>query len=313
MTTGIDMQNSTILVVDDDESVRKLIQMTLRRQGHRCTVAANSQEARQLLDTEPFALLLSDIHMPGESGLDLVAHVKSTYDDMAVIIITVIDDIETAQRALSLDIYGYMVKPVDKNQIVIGVANALRRRQLELIKNNQSRELEEKIKHRTRKLSETVKKLKARESELAAKMEELHELNAALKVLLNNRDADRLTLEQNIQSNVQKFILPRIEKLKKDTIKSKQIQSEFRLLEASLNDLVAPFARQISSEYFGLTPNEIKVALLIKQGMTTKEIAKELNLSVNTIMTHRYKIRSKLGIKNQTKNLQVFLKQFPRQ
>jgi DNA-binding NarL/FixJ family response regulator len=313
MITGIDMQNSTILVVDDDESVRKLIQMTLRRQGHRCTVAANSQEARQLLDVEPFALLLSDIHMPGESGLDLVAHVKSTYDDMAVIIITVIDDIETAQRALSLDIYGYMVKPIDKNQIVIGVANALRRRQLELKKKNQSRELEEKIEHRTRKLSETVEKLKARESELAAKMDELHELNTALKVLLNNRDTDRLTLEQNIQSNVQKFILPSIERLKKSTIKNKQIQSEFRLLEASLNDLMAPFARQISSDYFGLTPNEIKVALLIKQGMTTKEIAKELNLSVNTIMTHRYKIRSKLGIKNQTKNLQVFLKQFPRQ
>jgi DNA-binding NarL/FixJ family response regulator len=313
MTTGIDMQNSSILVVDDDEAVRKLIHMTLRRQGYRCTAAANSQEARQLLDVEPFALLLSDIHMPGESGLDLVAHVKSSYVDMAVIIVTVIDDIETAQRALSLDIYGYMVKPIDKNQIVIGVTNALRRRQLELKQKHQSRELEEKINRRTRELSETVEKLKVRESELAAKMEELHELNTALKVLLNNRETDRLTLEENIQSNVRKFILPSIERLKKGTIKSKQIQSEFRLLEASLNDLVAPFARQISSDYFGLTPNEIKVALLIKQGMTTKEIAKELNLSVNTIMTHRYKIRSKLGIKNQTKNLQVFLKQFPRQ
>jgi DNA-binding NarL/FixJ family response regulator len=251
--------------------------------------------------------------MPGESGLDLVAHVKSAYEDMAVIIITVIDDIETAQRALSLDIYGYMVKPVDKNQIVIGVANALRRRELELKHKNQSRELEEQINHRTRELSETVEKLKARESELAAKMEELHELNTALKVLLNNRETDRVTLEENIQSNVKKLILPCIERLKKGAIKSKRIQSEFQLLETSLNDLVAPFARQISSDYFGLTPNEIKVALLIKQGMTTKEIAKELNLSVNTIMTHRYKIRSKLGIKNQTKNLQVFLKQFPRQ
>ncbi|MGD9008997.1 MAG: response regulator [Desulfobacteraceae bacterium] len=313
MTTGIDIQNSGILVVDDDEAVRKLIHLTLRRQGYRCTAAANSQEARQLLDVEPFALLLSDIHMPGESGLDLVAHVKSSYEDMAVIIVTVIDDIETAQRALSLDIYGYMVKPIDKNQIVIGVTNALRRRQLELKQKNQSRELEEKINRRTRELSETVEKLKVRESELAAKMEELHELNTALKVLLNNRETDRLTLEENIQSNVRKFILPSIERLKKGTIKSKQIQSEFGLLEASLNDLVAPFARQISSDYFGLTPNEIKVALLIKQGMTTKEIAKELNLSVNTIMTHRYKIRSKLGIKNQTKNLQVYLKQFPRQ
>lgn len=309
----MDMQNKSILVVDDDESVRKLIQITLRRQGHRCTTAANSQKARQLLDIEPFALLLSDIHMPGESGLDLVAHVKSTYEDVAVIIITVVDDIETAQRALSLDIYGYIVKPIDKNQILIGVANALRRRELELKQKNQSRELEKKIKHRTRELFETVEKLKARESELAAKMEELQELNTALKVLLNNRETDRATLEEDIQSNVQKLILPCIERLKKGTIKSKQIQSEFQLLETSLNDLVAPFARQISSEYFGLTPNEIKVALLIKQGMTTKEIAKELNLSANTIMTHRYKIRSKLGIKNQTKNLQVYLNQFPRQ
>jgi DNA-binding response OmpR family regulator len=215
MTTGMDLQNKSILVVDDDESVRKLIQITLRRQGHRCTTAANSQEARQLLDGEPFALLLSDIHMPGESGLDLVAHVKSAYEDMAVIIITVIDDIETAQRALSLDIYGYMVKPVDKNQIVIGVANALRRRELELKHKNQSRELEEQINHRTRELSETVEKLKARESELAAKMEELHELNTALKVLLNNRETDRVTLEENIQSNVKKLILPCIERLKK--------------------------------------------------------------------------------------------------
>jgi DNA-binding CsgD family transcriptional regulator len=206
-----------------------------------------------------------------------------------------------------------MVKPIDRNQIVIGVANALRRRELELGQKNQSRELENKIKDRTRQHTETVEKLKARESELAAKMEELQELNTALKVLLNNRETDRVTLEENILSNVQKLILPCVERLKKGALKRKQIQGEFQLLETSLNDLVAPFARQISSEFFGLTPNEIKVALLIKQGMTTKEIAKELNLSVNTIMTHRYKIRSKLGIKNQTKNLQVFLKQFPRQ
>lgn len=307
------MQNKSILVVDDDESVRKLIQITLQRQGYRCVAAANSQEARQLLDVEPFALLLSDIHMPGESGLDLVAYVKSTFGDMAVIIITVIDDIETAQRALSLDIYGYIVKPIDKNQIMISVTNALRRRQLELKQKNQSRKLEKKVKHRTRELSETVEKLRARESELAAKMEELQELNTALKVLLNNRETDRLTLEENIQSNVQKFILPCIERLKRGTVKNKQIQSEFRLLETSLKDLAAPFARQVSSDYFGLTPNEIKVALLIKEGLTTKEIARELNLSVNTIMTHRFKIRTKMGLKHKTKNLQVYLKQFPRQ
>jgi DNA-binding NarL/FixJ family response regulator len=299
--------------MDPDASARKAIRSTLRGQGYRCATAENSQLARQLLDIEPFALLWSDIHRPDGSGLDLVTHVTSTYKDMAVIITTVADDIETSQRALSLGIYGYLVKPVGKSQAVIGVANALRRRELELIHKSQSRRLEEKINHRTQELSETVEKLKTRESELAVKMQELHELNTALKVLLNNRETDRITLEDNIQSNVQKLIKPCIERLKKSTLPSKRIQSEFQLLETSLEELVAPFARQISSDYYGLTPNEIKVALLIKQGMTTKEIAAELNLSANTIMTHRYKIRSKLGIKNQAKNLQVYLNQFPSQ
>jgi DNA-binding NarL/FixJ family response regulator len=313
MTNRSDRKHESILVVDDDEAVRKLIQITLRHQGYQCMVAANSKEARQRLEVEPFTLVLSDIHMPGESGLDLVAHVKSTYEDTVVIIITVIDDIETAQRALSLDIYGYMVKPIDKNQIVIGVANALRRRQLELKQKNHSRNLEQQINHRTLELMEAVETLKAREFELAAKTAELEELNTALKVLLKNRETDRITLEENLQANVRRVILPCIERLKKGSAKSKQIQSEYRLLENSLHDLLSPFARQISSDYFGLTPNEINVALLIKEGMSTKEIAREMNLSVNTIMTHRYKIRTKLGIKNNTKNLQVYLKQFPHQ
>ena len=313
MIANMDLQDRSILVVDDDESVRKLIHNTLRREGYRCVEAANSQQGRHLLDIEPFALMVSDIHMPEESGLDLIAHVNSTFEDTAVVIITMTNDIETTQRALSLDIYGYMVKPVDRNQIVIGVANALRRRQLELEQKHHRKDLEAKIQHQARKLAETVETLKVRESELAIKMKELEGLNAAVKVLMNSREADRINLEENIQSNVRQFILPCINRLKKESGKNQKIQSEFQLLETSLNDLLAPFARQISADYYGLTPNEIKVALLIKQGMTTKEIARELNLSVNTIMTHRYKIRTKLGIKNKARNLQVHLKQFPHQ
>lgn len=313
MIANMDLQDRSILVVDDDASVRKLIHSTLQREGYRCVEAANSQEGRHLLASEPFALLVSDIHMPEESGLDLIAHVNSTFEDTAVVIITMTDDIETTQRALSLDIYGYMVKPVDRNQIVMGVANALRRRQLELEQKHHCQDLEAKIQHQARKLAEIVETLKDRESELAMKMKELEGLNAAVKVLMNSREADRINLEENIQSNVRQFILPCINRLKKESGKNQKIQSEFQLLETSLNDLLAPFARQISADYYGLTPNEIKVALLIKQGMTTKEIARELNLSVNTIMTHRYKIRTKLGIKNKARNLQVHLKQFPHQ
>jgi DNA-binding NarL/FixJ family response regulator len=313
MTISLDIQNKSVLVVDSDASVRNDIRSALRGQGYRCVTAENSRAARQLLDIEPFALLWSDMDLSDESGFDLVSQASSIDKGMAVILTTTADDSEMAQRALAIEIYGYLVKPIDGNQAMIVVANALRRRELELMQKSQRRKLEENINHRTLELSETVEKLKSRESELAAKNQELLELNTALKVLLNNRETDRITLEENIQSNVQKLIMPCLERLKKGTPHSKRVQSEFQLLESGLKELVAPFARQISSDFFGLTPNEIKVALLIKQGMSTKEIAAELNLSVNTIMTHRYKIRSKLGIKNQTKNLQVYLNQFPNQ
>ncbi|MCG8310280.1 MAG: response regulator [Cytophagales bacterium] len=289
-----------ILVVDDDAAIRKLIGKILHRQGFSYANAASVSEAKKLLAAKSFALLLNDICMPGESGLDLVAHVKSYYKDTSVIIVTTLTDMGIARRLLEMDIYEYIVKPVKRSQLVISVANALRRRELELKEKACKKNLEQKVLDLTNRLQKTVDRLSVREKEL-------EELNSALQVLLKKRENDRSSIEENVMSNVQKLILPSVQRMKANARQSERFQLDLRLIESGLNELVSPFAKNIASNYFKLTPNEVKVAALIKQGMRTKEIARNLNLSVNTIMTHRYNIRSKLGIKNKNQNLQVYL------
>ena len=142
-----------LLIVDDDAAVRDLLEMILERNGYSCWSAANALEARDLLKRHLFDLILCDIQMPGESGLEFCRFVRSEYLDTAVVIVSVIDDLETAREALCMGIYGYAVKPVDTNQILINVANALRRRELEILTRTHQENLERQIREKTAELS----------------------------------------------------------------------------------------------------------------------------------------------------------------
>ena len=79
------------------------------------------------------------------------------------------------------------------------------------------------------------------------------------------------------------------------------------ILESNLSEAVSPFLHRLSSKYLGLTPMEIRVASLIKQGKSTKEIAELFGLSLRTIESHRESIREKIGIKNKKANLRTHL------
>ena len=79
------------------------------------------------------------------------------------------------------------------------------------------------------------------------------------------------------------------------------------IIEAHLNDIVSPFLRNLSSAYLSLTPREIEVATLVKEGKTTKEITKLLNISTAAVDFHRKNLRSKFGIKSKKTNLRSFL------
>jgi response regulator RpfG family c-di-GMP phosphodiesterase len=125
---------SNILIVDDDSSVRSLLRQILVGDGHDCLEAADAAGARELLESRPFDLVVSDVMMPGESGLDLAGHVRSAHPNTAVVLITAVDDLRTAGAARNMGVYNYVVKPSEVSQISISVADALWRRE-EMLKN----------------------------------------------------------------------------------------------------------------------------------------------------------------------------------
>lgn len=134
-----------ILVVDDEFPIRKLLKRILEAADYDCDVAEDVPAAKKLLGSRPFQLLLTDIIMPGESGLDLVRHVKQKYPDTAPVIVSSIDDPAHAAMALDLNVYGYIIKPFDQNQVMISVQNALIRRNLELAATNRQAVLERRF------------------------------------------------------------------------------------------------------------------------------------------------------------------------
>jgi len=155
-----------------------------------------------------------------------------------------------------------------------------------------------------RKRSELT--LLLREEELGAKTRELEEVNTALKVLLKRREEDRKETEEKISTNIQDLVLPHLAKMKKRLSGARE-KSQINTIESILKGIISPFTQKLSSRMLNLTPKEIQVANLIRDGKTTKEIAEHLDVSKSAIDTHRHHIRKKLGLRNKRVNLTSFL------
>ena len=155
-------------------------------------------------------------------------------------------------------------------------------------------------------LKQAEEEAKKREQEVHSKSRNLEEVNTALKVLLKRREDDKNELEEKVLLNVRELAVPYIEKLKKTRLSSNQF-IYLTILEKSLNDIISPFLHNMKVKYSKLTPTEIQVANLVKEGRTSKEMSELLNLSTRAVDFHRGNIRRKLGLKNKRSNLQSFL------
>jgi len=151
-----------------------------------------------------------------------------------------------------------------------------------------------------------ITKRKRAEEEVKIKTLNLEEVNAALKVLLKQRDQDKSEMEDKILSNVQKLVLPYIERLKRKKI-DEETNTYLGIIETNLQNILSPFVQKLSSIYLRFTPTEIRVANLIREGKTIKEIAGVLGVSENAINHHRQNIRNKLAITKQKTNLRTYL------
>jgi PAS domain S-box-containing protein len=161
-----------------------------------------------------------------------------------------------------------------------------------------------KVENNVRKNTESA--LRSRELELKEKQINLEEMNSALRVLLKQRDEDKSGIESNIITNIKSSVFPYLEKLKLSGLREVQ-KSYLSEVELQLRDIASSYIKELSSGYIGLSPCEIQVATLIKEGKSSKEIASLLNISLNTVLSHRYYIRIKTGLKGKKINLSAYL------
>jgi PAS domain S-box-containing protein len=152
-------------------------------------------------------------------------------------------------------------------------------------------------------LQSTLNKL---ESRVRDRTIELEEINTALSVLLKKRDEDKKELEEIIRTNIDQLVMPFLHKLKTNLSFEENIIF-LNILETNLSNIVSPFINHLSSAYRKLTPKEIQIAELIKQGKRSKEIAELFNLSVGTVNMHRNNIRHKLNLSSKGANLRSSL------
>lgn len=145
---------SKILLVDDEPFICELLSRWLTSDGYECSSAHNGEDALKALGDDSFQLIVSDIMMPGMSGIDLLTIVRKLFPDVAVIMATAVDDRKTGIMTLEIGAYGYIIKPFDRNEISINVANALERRRLTLVSREYEHELEKKVMERTTQIRE---------------------------------------------------------------------------------------------------------------------------------------------------------------
>jgi PAS domain S-box-containing protein len=181
-------------------------------------------------------------------------------------------------------------------------------------------ELEIRVAQRTAALEKSNRKLRAeiqnrkmaqralkeKREELEAQSEDLSEVNAALRVLLQQREADRIELEKKVLSNINELVRPQLDRLAGKKL-DRRTTALLRVIESNLDDIVSPLAHRLNLELVRLSPTETQVANFIRQGKHTKEIAGLMGVATSTVDFHRTNIRRKLNLASRSINLKTYL------
>ncbi|MEE9219037.1 MAG: HD domain-containing phosphohydrolase [Acidobacteriota bacterium] len=160
-----------ILIVDDEETIRELLMDGLGGEGYDCKSCSSARDALSLLQNEPFDLMLSDIDMPGTSGVQLLQDVKSAKLNTDVIMVTGVVDTETAINSIRMGASDYVTKPFNLDEVLLIVERTLEKRRLIQENRDYQRNLETRVQERT--------------AELESKNQEVEELFTELKIAFN--------------------------------------------------------------------------------------------------------------------------------
>lgn len=148
-----------ILVVDDETAACKLLSVILEAPAFRCATAGSGEEALTFLQREGFDAVISDLHMPGISGMELLTRVRRRYPYMAFLVTTGVDDVDVGVQAMRCGADDYLVKPLQESAVLASLESALHKRQLERQVENYRQHLEEMVAERTAQLQDALQQI----------------------------------------------------------------------------------------------------------------------------------------------------------
>ena len=300
-----------ILIVDDEVVVTSQLEALLTSVGYSVVgVAFSSEEAVSMArETEP-DLILMDIFMEGKtSGINAAQKIKDELN-IPIIFISGYAEEELVSKAKEVEPLGYLLKPFQANQVTTSIEVALHKFKMDKKFKEAYDRLEKEFLERNEELIKAYETIKERQQELEIRSLELEETNAVLKILLERREEDKRELEEKVLGNVKTLVDPYLRKLRETDLSPTQ-NIFLQILESNLKDLTAPFLRNLAMKYTGLTPKEVQVAALVKDGKNTKQIAELIDTTVRAVEFHRHSLRDKLELRNKKVNLRTFLMSLP--
>jgi putative two-component system response regulator len=192
-------ERTTVLVVDDEDGIRQALTRFLTRLGYQVQAAANAKEALEHVAADHPQAMLCDIRMPETSGVELLPKVLAQDPDLAVIMLTAIDEPRTAIECLKLGAYDYLIKPVDLDELEVSLLHALRQRQLEVDRRELEQWLAREVAVRTRDLEERTSAIEEIALDALAAARDWSGTDAALSKLAEELGAPREELAAEVK------------------------------------------------------------------------------------------------------------------
>ena len=190
---------TTVLVVDDEDGIRQALTRFLTRLGYQVQAAANATEALAKQAEHHPSAMLCDIRMPETSGVELLPKVLAQDPDLAIIMLTAIDEPRTAIECLKLGAYDYLIKPVDLEELELSLQHALRQRQLEVDRRELEQWLAREVAVRTRELEERSAAIEDIALDALAAARDWDGTDAALSKLAEELGASRAELDEEVR------------------------------------------------------------------------------------------------------------------
>jgi len=289
------MSQSSVLILDDDAQTGRMLRAALASWGLTADTLKEPQRCLGLLRQHKYDLILLDVVMPAVSGMDLLASIREVCPTTCVIMMTGYADKAMAIEALRMGAFDFLEKPIELQLLQHAVKRAL---ETQAMAQAHRRTLSE--------LQRSKEELQVYTAHLEQLNTELRETHHAMLVLARNADRARQDTEERIIAHLRSLVLPLIGDMQQDE-RLQPYQARLTLLVNAIEEAVVGLATHLSV-IPALSAREMRIAVMIKNGMTSEEIASYLHISPETVKTHRRNIRKKLGLIGRGDQLRAYFR-----